>query len=205
MAYHSAHPPTPCFEPARLPGILPLNFLPVMRFRSLWPLPALLFTLACSDTSDPAKVLMYTDFDSVDGWAAPETNAVFSRDKAHSGNVSIKVGPGAEYSPGYTNALGKISESKLTTILVKGWVFIQDLENKPKLVVEVKNTATNKDILWEGIELDKKVKKRGGWAEFEQEITLPAEAKADDLLILYAWAPGATAATYLDDIEVARP
>lgn len=167
-------------------------------------------TLAgCGDKSSsrPANYLTGNDFDQLEGWTGDMVLPSLTKEKAHSGAYSMRVGPGIDYSNGFIGTLGKISPTRLTQIQVKAWVYVPAGNVTAAIVTQLMDPASTdgKMAMWEPMPLDKAVKKRNEWVEVEKTLTLPANAGPNFKLYVYMWSGGAPNVAYLDDVQVLRP
>ncbi|MBJ6107447.1 carbohydrate binding domain-containing protein [Hymenobacter sp. BT523] len=172
-----------------------------MRFSICLALGLLAAASGCASPSTPENQLLGNDFESLDGWGTESPS--LTREKAHSGQYSIKIQKGIEYSLTYKNLLAKLSPEKITKIRVSGYVYI----TKPtdaKLAVQLMKTAADGTEFNEGINLGEAVKKVGEWTKVEKEFTLPADAAPSNQLRVYMWGAGNDDTVYLDDLQVTK-
>ncbi|RZK61549.1 MAG: hypothetical protein EOO59_04780 [Hymenobacter sp.] len=163
----------------------------------------LLLASGCSGTAtDDKDVLTSNDFDHLDGWVGDV--ASLTRDKAHSGAYSVVVKPGLEYSLGYSNPLGRLSTTRPDKIRIGAWVMRTGDQNSAKLIVEIKDPATNEKALWEAVDLKQEVPKLNAWQHIEHVITVPATVSATSRIMVYMWGAGAGQPTYLDDLTLSQ-
>ncbi|MDO7850769.1 carbohydrate binding domain-containing protein [Hymenobacter convexus] len=159
----------------------------------------------CSDKSQSdaeAGLLTSNDFEHLNGWSDSPSMATLTTEKAHSGQYSVVVKPGADYGLGYGNLLSKLSASRPNKITVSAWVFLPSNQAPAVLVTQITEPATNKVYLWDGMQLVKEVKKFNVWQKVEKTITVPAEATATSRIQIYPWRGDSTQPVYLDDVEV---
>ncbi len=148
--------------------------------------------------ADPNQ-LFATGFENLEGWVIP--NPSLTREKAHSGLYSVKTDPNIEYSLTYNNELGRLSPQRLNKFRLTAWVF-NDKAEPAQLVLQITRSAEdNSNVLYEKIDLSQAVK-AGEWTEVSKEITLPAEAAANNPIKIYLWRSGSTLPTYLDDLAL---
>lgn len=167
-------------------------------------------TLAgCGDESSsrPANYLTGNDFEQLEGWTGDVALPSLTKEKAHSGSYSVRVGPGIDYGNGFIGTLGKLSPTRLTQVQVKGWVFVPAGTVTAGIVTNLVDPAATdgKAALWEVLPLDKAVKKRNEWVEVEKTLTLPANAGPNFKLYVYLWSGGSPSVAYLDDVQLLRP
>ena len=172
----------------------------------LWPVLALTTLAGCGDnaTTRPDNLLAGNDFEGLEGWTNEVPMPALTRDKAHSGVYSVRVGPGVDYSNGFIGTLGKLSATKPTQIQVKGWAYVPTGPTGAALVTQLMDPAAPKPVVWESLALDKLVKKRNEWTEVEKTITVPANANPNFKLYVYLWSGGQPNVAYLDDVQILR-
>ncbi|WBO84271.1 carbohydrate binding domain-containing protein [Hymenobacter yonginensis] len=163
---------------------------------------------SCGDKTAerPANQLAGNDFESVDGWMGDNTPNSLTKEKAHSGQYALKVGPAVEYSMGYNNLLGKLSASKLRKIKVQAWVNLPNGKTEAVLVTQITDPANPaaKPIIWEAVKLTDQVKSFNKWVEVEKEITLPDNITYANKISVYLWRTGAAEPAYLDDLIISK-
>ncbi|MBF9143083.1 hypothetical protein [Hymenobacter properus] len=156
----------------------------------------------------PAGYMAGNDFESVAGWTnGCDVPPSLTTSKAHSGRYSVKVGPAAEYSLGYSSVASKLSTTRFSKLKIKAWVNVPNDKSAATLVVEVDPATTapdQKPLLWKGLELAKTAGGYNKWVEVEQTVDMPATITPESQLKVYMWR-GANAGAediYLDDIEL---
>lgn len=156
-------------------------------------------------TEHPAGQITSNDFESLDGWVGDTPAPSLTKEKAHSGAYSVSVRPGLDYGLSYNNFLGKMSPNRLGKIKVTAWVYLPSAQAAAKLVTEIKDPtrATDNQLLWQGLDLAKAVKKYNEWQQVTQEITLPAKAAATSRFQVYLWRADSGQPVYLDDVTIA--
>lgn len=162
----------------------------------------LLALAACggSNQSPDKNVLMHNDFESLAGWL-PDASGL-AKEQAHSGQYSIKVEQGREYSLTYTTALGQLSSTRLRGVRMEAWAYLPDQDAKARVGFLVKDPADGKVLLGEGLDVHEQVKSYGKWTKISKEFTLPATASYTSQLVIFLWGPGVTKPIYLDDIQL---
>ncbi|HEX8425817.1 carbohydrate binding domain-containing protein [Hymenobacter sp.] len=166
-----------------------------------------LYLTACGDKAadKPANQLTHTDFESIDGWLGDNTSNSLTKEKAHSGQYSIKVDPAIEYSIGYNNLLGKLSASKLRKIKVSAWVYLPKGSSDAVLVTQVVDPANaTKPILWDGLRLADQVKTNDKWVNVEKEIALPDNVSYANRFNIYLWRTSSPGTAFIDDLSVEK-
>jgi hypothetical protein len=166
----------------------------------------LLGLASCSKSADntgPSNRIAFNDFESVDGWGAP--NSSLTTAQAHSGHYAVKVDKDVEYSLGYNNLLGKASASKIKKLIVHGWVYVTGPKTTASLVLQVvAPDKNNQQVFWGGVDLSKEVHEANEWQEVRQEISLPDNVEASQQLRVYMWRGAAQQPVYLDDLEILK-
>ncbi|MCB2380010.1 hypothetical protein LGH70_20620 [Hymenobacter sp. BT635] len=162
----------------------------------------LLFAAACSQKKNEqaddtkGKALLSTSYENLEGWV-PE-NASLTKEKAHTGNYSVKVDPAIEFGLTYVNKLGRLSPTRSNKLRLKAWYMLTK-PGKASLVFQIvnpDNTSTN--AFYEKISLEKV----GDWTEVSQVLTLPPVIDPASEVRVYLWRDEATGASYLDDVEL---
>lgn len=147
------------------------------------------------------NLVAYNDFENLEGWIPAENAGTLTQEKAHSGRTALKVGPGLDYSFGYSNLLGKFSAVRPSRIRVSAWALLPTKNANPVLVTELVNPVTSQKLLWEGVFFGKD-EKYGRWIRRSVDITLPAEATYDTQLFVYAWNSKGNEPGYVDDVQI---
>jgi len=163
---------------------------------------------ACSSPSskfNSKDLLASSDFESVEGWNgdAPVPPSL-TREKAHSGSYSMRVGPDVAYASGFIGALNKFSPSRLTKVKVRAWVFVPEGQPGGAVVTQLMDPATNQGVLWEALNLDESNAKRNEWVQVEKTVTLPANTGPTFKLYVYLWSGNTPTIAYIDDMEIIR-
>lgn len=144
---------------------------------------------------------MKSDFESLVGWI-PDASTV-AKDKAHSGQYSIKVDQNHEYGLGYTSLLGQLSSTRIRGVKLDAWVYLTDKDAVgSKLTFILKDAASGQELLGNRIELAEQVKDYGKWVKFSKEINFPTSANYTSQVLVYLWRGGASKPTYIDDIQL---
>ena len=173
-----------------------------MRLFTYAALGLLVATSSCATkTEKPENLLVGNDFEALDGWGIESPS--LTREKAHSGQYSIKIQQGIDFSLTYKNLLGKLSPTKISKLRVKGYVYM----TKPtgaSLTVQLMKTGADGAEFNQSIALAPKVKKAGEWTEVDQLFELPAEVAPSNQLRIYMWGNVGDSIVYLDDLEVTK-
>jgi hypothetical protein len=161
---------------------------------------------SCSDTKTDVQSthLAANDFESVDGWTENVPVSSLTKENAHSGQYSVKVSPGLQYSRGYHNTLSKLSSSELKKIKVRAWVNLSFGATSTLLVTAIEDPSnpSAKPVLWEGMKLADEVKTPGKWTEVEKIVTLPENVSSSYRFNVYLWSTGAKETVFLDDLTI---
>lgn len=157
-----------------------------------------------SETAElPKNLISHNDFESMEGWL-PASPSLVNR-AAHSGNYALQVGGDVEYSHTYINTLGKVSPVRLQKVDVSAWAMAPAKGSTAKLVVEVKNPASDGPaVFWETIDLAEQVKEFNKWTEVKKTFTLPATVEPTFELRVYMWRGSSPTPILLDDLTIAR-
>jgi len=168
----------------------------------------MLFALvSCGDNAKPRpeNLLTSNDYEELDGWAPDGSLPYLTKEKAHSGVYSARVNSTTEYGGGFTNSLGKLSNTRVTKLRVHGWVWLPSKDANATLVTQLTEPATNKTIFYDGLKLvAASGNKFNQWAEVDKTMVLPANATYATLLKLYLWRDQSAQPVYLDDLQVER-
>lgn len=172
-----------------------------MRTSQLW---LLLFVLAsaCSqqktdkagDTKSP--VLFASSFENLEGWV-PE-NPSLTKEKAKTGQYSVKVDQNTEYGLTYINKLGRLSPTRVNKFRLKASYFLTKPGNAALVVQIVKPDESNTNAFYEKVDLDKVE----AWTSVDKVMTLPGVIDPASQVKVYLWRASATGPAYLDDIEL---
>ncbi|GGF04599.1 carbohydrate binding domain-containing protein [Hymenobacter cavernae] len=160
---------------------------------------------ACAEkqTQLPANLITHNSFEELDGWMGSDQYlASLTTEQAHSGKYSAKVDPAIEFSTGYSKQLGKVAARIPKKLKIKAWVNLSNSKATPFLVTELKQAGTNKQLLWEGLELAKEAKHYNLWVQVEKTVSLPAEAAYSDVLKVYLWRGSSIQPAYIDDLMI---
>ncbi|RTQ47601.1 hypothetical protein EJV47_19500 [Hymenobacter gummosus] len=158
---------------------------------------------ACSSEKAPessGNVIMSTGFEDLNGWVPPSPS--LTKEKAHSGQYSIKVDPGIEYSLTYISVMGKVMPNKPQKLRLTAWATTASKEADAMLTVGMLNPTTGTSLLNEQVHLKERVKTPGEWEKIEMDLTVPEKATSTDELRVYLWRVGSGEPAYLDDVEL---
>jgi hypothetical protein len=150
---------------------------------------------------DSYSLITFNDFEALDGWG--EKLPSVNKERAYSGNYSIKVDKDLEFSYGYSKLLGQVTNRRPKSLKLHTYVFVPGkLTGKAILVITLTNPAgNNAPILQKFINLEK-VKDFRKWVEINEEIALPENVNETHQLNIYMWRFEATKPVYLDDLKV---
>ena len=157
---------------------------------------------ACSgdntSTAPDKGVLMQNDFENLAGWIPDAAN--LSKEKAHSGQYSIKVDKDNEYSITYRNLLGQLSPSRIRGVRVDAWAFTPEKNTPALLKISLNKTAGGEPAMTESIDLASQVKEPGKWEKVSKEIVFPANTNYSSQLVVYLWRADGGSTAYIDDV-----
>lgn len=174
----------------------PLAFLTVL---------GLVAAAGCSKPETVAtdgKQLTFNDFEAVAGWI-PNTETI-SRERAHSGSYSVKVGPENEFGMGYRMVLEKIIDHRPHKIRVEGWGYMTDITSTANLGFQIFDEAAGKEIFGDGIPYADAVHTPGKWIKISKDIVLPNTVTGNQQLRVFLWRAGATTPAYIDDLRISE-
>lgn len=159
---------------------------------------------ACSSDNSSATlgkdVLMHNDFESMVGWI-PDPVAL-TRDKAHSGNYSIKVDQDHEYSMGYNYLLGQLSATRIRGVRLDAWAYAPDKNMNAQLRLALNDAVGGKPIMVDGIAYSEQVKDPNKWVKISKEFIFPPNANYSNQLVVYLWRGGGSGRAYVDDVQL---
>ena len=153
-----------------------------------------------------ANTITSNNFEKLFGWNNDYQNASLTKEKAHSGVYSLTVKPGVDFSLGYSNLMGNMCASRPTRLTLQAWAYVPGNQANAKLVVEIldpRHPEGNK-LLWQGIDLNKEVKRYHSWQPIEKSIPIPPAVNAASVFKLYLWRADSPEPVYLDDIKLER-
>lgn len=172
-----------------------------MRFPACAVVSLLFAASACSsNSSKPKNELLSNDFESLTGWA-PEHPSL-TREKAHSGQYSIKIQKGIDYSLTYRNLLARMAPNRIDKVRIKAFVYLTKPAKAALAVQLVKSATDGTSVFNQSIDLTSKVKKEGEWTAIDEVIDLPASAEPSNEFRIYTWGAEGDEVVYLDDLQV---
>ncbi|GAB3239440.1 hypothetical protein GCM10027346_32730 [Hymenobacter seoulensis] len=167
----------------------------------IYALPLAVLVACSTDSKRPnPEVVMHNNFDSLVGWV-PDAS-LLTKERAHSGQYSIKVDNGQDYSLTYTAPLGQLSETRLRGTRLEAWVFMTDKDAKARLGFLVKDPENKNVILNDGLDLREQVKESGEWVKISKDFTFPPTVNYTSSLVIFLWGPEIKRPIYLDDIQL---
>ncbi|QNE41280.1 hypothetical protein F1C16_17825 [Hymenobacter sp. NBH84] len=149
------------------------------------------------------KEWIHQDFDDLQRWSGGEYTASLTQERAHSGQFSLKAGPGVDYSLTFSAPFDQLSLTKPRKLRVQAWVWVPEETNNTTLVI----TAVNSKgvVSWEGIQLANTVKGYKSWQHLDQKVMMSPQLTSDDVLKLYLWQRnGNDNSLYLDDLIISE-
>ena len=171
---------------------------------SLTALSLLVFT-GCDNTKSDEKAgtqLAFNDYEAVVGWI-PNPESV-TRERAHSGTYSVRVGPTNEFGMGYDMVLEKIIDHRPHKIRVEGWGYMTDANSTARLGFQLFDGAQGKEIFGDGIDYATAVKTPGKWVKISKDITLPATVAGTQQMRVFLWRSMAGSPAYIDDLRISE-
>jgi hypothetical protein len=114
------------------------------------------------------------------------------------------VGPGQEYSLGYSNELSKLSPDWPARLTISAWVLLPNKQAAAKLVAEIQEpNSRRQSLLWEGVDLSEVVATYNIWKYIiYYTINALAIARPTSLLKVYLWRANSNQSVYLDDLKI---
>ena len=156
-----------------------------------------------SDTEADSKALVRNDFENLSGWLGTAPQPSLTRERAHSGQYSLKVDANTEYSLGYASTLGQMSDVRITKIKVDAWVLAPSADAGGFLVTHVGDAPpATKPMLSDGFDVVQAAQKYGEWAHVSKVIDIPTQADANTNFGIYLWRNKGNATTYVDDLVI---
>jgi hypothetical protein len=151
---------------------------------------------------DP-HIAINSDFENISGWIPDSQAITVTGERAHSGQYSLKVGNGNEYSLTFDKPLRQVFNTRPTKIKISAWALLSSPEANATLVTSIQNPGTPgaKPLLWAAIELAPAVKASGKWVRVSKLVELPAEADRNSRLKIYLWSTN-NIPVYIDDLVV---
>ncbi|UOR04738.1 carbohydrate binding domain-containing protein [Hymenobacter aerilatus] len=134
--------------------------------------------------------LIFNDFEALSGWL-PATSSL-TKERAHSGQWSIKTDQQNEYSLTYTNTLETLSAGRFSKVRLSGWVYLTQLSNVTLSLKVVRSAEDDTVLFFEQIDLAELVTSPNQWVKVSKEVTLPADITSDNQLLFYMWRANST-------------
>lgn len=149
------------------------------------------------------KEWLHQDFDNLRGWLAEEQAVSLTQEKAHSSRVSIKTGPGIDYSLTFSAPLDQLSATKPRKLRVQAWVWVPEETNNTTLVITT--VGSEGVVSWEGIQLANAVRDYKNWQHLDQKVMMSPQLTSDHVLKVYLWQRnGNDKPLYLDDLVISE-
>lgn len=165
-------------------------------------LPYLIFTaisviiFSCSQKKDFAPVYK----GSIEGGDWINIHTIGYYGSSHTGDCSSKIDSANQYSYGFCKILSEISENPIKKLNVSVWLKLADINKKVPLVVVITD-KNNKNIYWEGRDINPAVKEVNKWYKFSSEYELPKYENEGTKVSIYVWNPNKNNA-FVDDFEL---
>jgi hypothetical protein len=151
-------------------------------------------------SADPNE-LAFNNFESMVGWTSGTES--LSREQAHSGKYSVKIGPDVEFGTGYNMQLNKMMDHKPHKLRMSGWAFMTDAKSAARLGFQVVD-AQGKEVFGDGIDYSEAVKTPGKWVEIQKEVTLPATVNGTNQLRVFLYRANASSPAFIDDLRISE-
>lgn len=157
-----------------------------------------------SDTSTTANsdMVAFNDFESLVGWTSGAES--LSKEQAHSGKYSVKVGPETEFGQSYTMQLNKMFDHKPHKLRISGWAYMADSKATARLGFTLYDLVQNKEVFGDGIDYADAVKTPGEWVKIEKEITLPPTVTGEQQVRMFLYRASAGSPAFIDDMGIAE-
>lgn len=154
-----------------------------------------------SEVSVPNQIA-FNDYEAVVGWTS-NTESI-TRERAHSGIYSVKVGGPTEFGMGYGLELSKAVDHKPHKIHLEAWGFMTDPKATARLGFQLYDPAQNKEVFGDGIDYSTAVQTPGKWIKISKDITLPDNTSSAQQMRVFLWRAGASSPAYVDDIRISE-
>jgi len=129
------------------------------------------------------------------------TNCI-TEEKANSGKKSSKVDSLNPYSTTINKKISDIKCSDIKKVYYGAWIYTTEQNTDASLVLSIKDTINNKDILWIDISLNKSPLTLNKWTYIEKAVNiLPEQIKNGHVFNVYIWNRGKST-IYIDDIMI---
>lgn len=170
---------------------------------------SLLLLAACGSSDQTAAtkadILVSTDFDSLAGWMGTPPNPSLTREKAHSGRYSSKVGGSIEYGLTFANTLGELHEVRVKRLKISAWVFVPSAQASALFITHGGDAQPNaKPLIYNILDVVKAVDGNyGQWVPISKILELPDAVIYSTNIGFYLWRPSPSPeSVYLDDLTV---
>ncbi len=165
----------------------------------------LLSLASCKSDSEAApdtNRIAFNDFESMVGWTSGAES--LSKEQAHSGKYSVKVGPETEFGQPYTMQLNKILDHKPRKLRMSGWAYMTDAKSTARLGFQLYDMTQNKEVFGDGLDYAAAVQTPGKWVQITKDITLPATTTGAQQVRVFLWRSGATSPAFIDDLSLSE-
>lgn len=156
---------------------------------------------ACSQNSDPDKILVENNFDGLEGWGIEHPSVTSQR--AFSGKYSLKVDPQLEFGLGFNKILGTLTNQKPKVLKIEFRAYIPSDAARARFVCGFADPATGKDTFRQDFNLVDKTKDYREWVKIVKRLELPDAVQLSDKFSCYLWRPESTTETvFIDDLKI---
>ncbi|MBI2730162.1 MAG: hypothetical protein HYX40_05325 [Sphingobacteriales bacterium] len=160
--------------------------------------PLFVIILIGCTTSKHNNLRYFQDYENAKGW----TGALIDSGIAYSGKFSQKVINENEYGEGLRIPLGEADKQPLKKIKANVKIAATQLDGEIFLVIDIFSPSENKSIAYNsGANQSEIIKSSKAWAVCTNEMFIPANAKANDIVKVYVWNPRHQQ-FFMDDFEV---
>lgn len=142
----------------------------------------------------PGRVLFATSFEDLEGWVTE--NPSLTKEKAHTGQYSIKVDQATEFSLTYLNRLARLSPQRFNKVRLTGWGLIT-APGAASLVFQI-TRADQSTVFYDKIDITQ----ANSWQQLSKVMSLPAVLDPMDQVRIYLWRAEAKTPVYLDDVKL---
>ena len=149
-----------------------------------------------------ANQVAFNDFESLVGWTSGAES--LTKEQAHSGKYSVKVGPNTEFGQSYSMQLNKIFDHKPHKLRISGWGYMTDSKATARLGFQLYDLTQNKEVFGEGIDYATAVQTPGKWVKIEKVITLPPAVAGEQQMRVFLYRNSASSPAFIDDLAVSE-
>lgn len=172
-----------------------------MRHWAIWVALALVTSTACSHQttektpeSAPDRLLFATSFEDLEGWVAESPS--LTTELARTGQYSIKVDQGTEFSLTYKNQLTRLSPKRFNKVRLTAWGRLT-APGAAALVFQITRDDQT-TIFYEKVD----IQQVDSWEQVSTVLVLPPVLDPQDQVRIYLWRASATAPAYVDDVRL---